>query len=142
MWTAHTFKVYRAIPVVICFFDYGVYLSPAHVLSHQLGHGRPQLLRCDLSIPIHVELTRGTREEEQREHTVLLITAASESGEEGGFLGSLESLRKVLESDLFKGVFELLHANHPSCFCQKLWGHQVYKVLKVNSATNWEGNRK
>lgn len=58
--TARTFKVYCAISIVVCFFDYGVYLSSAHVLSHQLGHGGPQLLRRDLSIPVHVKLTRET----------------------------------------------------------------------------------
>lgn len=85
---------------------------------------------------------KKTREEEQHEHPALFITTASESGEEGGFSGSLESLRKVLDSDLFKGVFELFYANHPSCFCQKLWGHQVYKVLKVDSATNLGGGQR
>ena len=62
--TASTFKVYRSVSVVICFFNYGIDLSPVHVLSHQLGHGRPQLFRCDLSISVHVELTRETMEED------------------------------------------------------------------------------
>lgn len=45
--------------------------------------------------------------------------------------------RKRFDSHLFKGISELLHANHPSCFFQQLWGHEVYKILKVNSATHW-----
>lgn len=43
---------------------------------------------------------------------------------------------------LFEGVFELLHADHPRRFCQKLRGHQIHKVLKVHSATDWRGNQK
>lgn len=45
--------------------------------------------------------------------------------------------RRRFDSHFFKGISELLHANHPSCFFQQLWGHEVYKILKVNSATNW-----
>lgn len=45
--------------------------------------------------------------------------------------------RRRVDSHLFKGISELLHANHPSCFFQQLWGHEIYKILKVNSATNW-----
>lgn len=44
--------------------------------------------------------------------------------------------RRRFDSHLFKGVSELLHADHPSCFLQQLWGHEVYKILKVNSAPN------
>lgn len=49
---------------------------------------------------------------------------------------------EALDSHLFKGVFELLHANHPGRFCQKLRGHQLYEVLKVDSAANWRQNQK
>lgn len=60
----------------------------------------------------------------------------------GHFSESLETLGKPFDLHLFKGILELLHANHPGRFCQKLWGHQVYKVLKVNSAAHWRENQK
>ena len=59
----NTFKVHGSVSVVVRFFHDGVYLSPAHVLAHQLGHGEPQFFCCDLSIAIYVKLTRETEEQ-------------------------------------------------------------------------------